>query len=76
LALTRGRVDERELAAALSEFDPVWDSLTPRERTRVVQLLVQRVSYDGGKGTVAVTFHPAGIKTLAEERASRQEVCV
>ncbi|MCX5682315.1 MAG: recombinase family protein [Planctomycetota bacterium] len=76
LALTRGRVNERELAAALSEFDPVWDSLAPRERTRVVQLLVQRVSYDGGKGTVAVTFHPAGIKTLAEERASRKEVCV
>jgi len=71
LALTRGRVDERELAAALSEFDPVWDSLAPRERTRVVQLLVQRVSYDGGKGTVAVTFHQAGIKTLAEEQASR-----
>ena len=76
LALTRGRVNERELAAAFSEFDPLWDSLAPRERTRVVQLLVQRVSYDGGKGTVAVTFHPAGIKTLAEERTSRQEVCV
>ncbi|HUT61017.1 MAG TPA: recombinase family protein [Phycisphaerae bacterium] len=76
LALTRGRVDERELAAAISEFDPLWDSLAPRERTRVVQLLVQRVSYDGGKGTVAVTFRATGIKTLGEERASRQEVCV
>jgi site-specific DNA recombinase len=76
LALTCGRVNERELAAAFSEFDPLWDSLTPRERTRVVQLLVQRVSYDGGKGTVAVTFHAAGIKALADERASRQEVCV
>ncbi len=45
-------------------FDPVWETLTPREQARVIRLLVQRVDYDGEKGTVSVTFHPAGIKTL------------
>ncbi len=64
-ALSRELVDEDELATALLRFDPVWESLTPHEKARIVHLLVQRVSYDGAKGKVAVTFRPTGIKTLA-----------
>jgi site-specific DNA recombinase len=59
-------VDEREVVQALSLFDPVWDSLTPREQARIVRLLVERVDYDGKAGTVAVTFRSTGIKTLAQ----------
>jgi len=60
-------VDEREVATALSVFDPVWDTLSPREQARIVNLLVERVDYDGENETVAVTFRPNGIKTLAQE---------
>ena len=49
-ASERERVDEHELATALSLFDPVWESLAPREQARVVQLLVGRVAYDGRDG--------------------------
>ena len=34
----------------------------------MVQLLVERVEFDGGAGTVAVTFRPGGIKALAQEQ--------
>ena len=67
IALGRQVVDEKEVAKALAVFDPVWDTLAPREQVRVIRLLVQRVVYDGEKSTVSVTFHPAGIKTLADE---------
>jgi site-specific DNA recombinase len=68
----RGRlVDEGEAARALAQFGPVWESLTPPEQTRVVQLLVERVDYDGSKGRVAIAFHASGIKTLAEELAEQ-----
>jgi len=67
IVLGRELVDENEVARALSLFDPVWETLSPREQVRVIRLLVQRVDYDGEKGTVSVTFHPAGIKTLADE---------
>ena len=36
-------------------------------------LLVEQVQYDGGSGQVTVAFHPAGIKTLADELAERHE---
>jgi site-specific DNA recombinase len=69
IGLERGLVDEKEVARALTVFDPLWETLAPREQTRVIRLLVQRVDYDGEKGTVSVTFHPAGIKMLSREIA-------
>lgn len=67
VALSREIVDEREVAEALAAFDPVWETLTPKEQARVVRLLVQRVDYDGAAGTVSLTFHPEGLKTLSAE---------
>jgi len=67
--LERGMIDENEAAKAMAAFDPVWETLTLREQARVLNLLIQRVDYDGDKGTVSVTFHPAGIETLSREYA-------
>jgi site-specific DNA recombinase len=41
--------------------------LTPKEQARVIELLVERVDFDGSAGKVAITFRPAGIRTLADE---------
>jgi site-specific DNA recombinase len=68
--LARQSIDESDVARALASFDPVWDSLSPREQARVLRLLIARVEYDGGSGEVAITFQPHGIKTLAEEAES------
>jgi site-specific DNA recombinase len=64
-------IDEDEARLALSCFEPVWQALAPAEQARVVHLLVERVDYDGAQGKVAITFHPPGIKTLADELAWR-----
>ena len=68
-SLGRDMIDEDEAVRALAAFDPVWETLTLREQARVLRLLIQRVDYDGDKGTVSVTFHPAGIETLSREYA-------
>jgi site-specific DNA recombinase len=67
VALEGEVVDEHEIALALSSFDPVWEALTPREHARIVELLIERVDYNGTTGKVAITFQPAGIRTLAAE---------
>jgi site-specific DNA recombinase len=71
--LGRQHVNEHEVAEALAAFDPIWDTLTPHEQARIVQLLVERVDYDGSQSVVSITFHPTGIKTLADELAARQQ---
>jgi site-specific DNA recombinase len=72
LRLRAELVDERDVAKALHEVEPLWESLSPREQSRVLHLLIERVDYDGENGTVSVTFRPTGIRelaTLAEETA-------
>jgi site-specific DNA recombinase len=66
-------LDAEEAAKALAIFDPVWESLTPHEQARVIELLVERVDYDGAQGKVAITFCSTGIKTLAQELADQRE---
>ncbi len=63
------RLDEDAAREALAAFDPVWRALAPQEQARVVDLLVRQVDYDGGKGTVAIAFHPTGVQALADELA-------
>ncbi|HEV2293854.1 MAG TPA: hypothetical protein VGR35_08350 [Tepidisphaeraceae bacterium] len=60
-------MDQADVAKALAAFDPVWGQLSPKEQAQVLQLLVERVAYDGKQGTVSITFHPSGIKTMAAE---------
>ena len=72
-AVHDGLLDEGQAATALALFDPVWQGLAPEEQARVLGLLVQRVDYDGARGKVSITFHPAGIQALADELAGREE---
>jgi site-specific DNA recombinase len=65
--------DPATLAQALSDFGSVWDTLPSDEQARFVALVVERVDYDGAKGKLAISFHPAGILKLAEELTDRRE---
>jgi site-specific DNA recombinase len=67
------RLNADEVALALTQFGPVWESLAPREQARLVQLLIEKVEYDGVNGRVSITFYPAGIRTLADELAAQQQ---
>ena len=72
-AIREQLLGEDEAATALSLFDPLWGTLTPAEQARAVGLLVERVDYDGAKGKVTISFHPTGIRALADELAGRAE---
>ena len=57
-------MDLLRLVARAKRVSPV---LYPVEQGRVVQLLVERVEYDGGAKTVRVRVRPTGIQTLSSE---------
>lgn len=73
LAISHKVVDQKEVAQAMSLFDPLWESMPPREQVRVISLLASRVDYDGARNKVAVTFHPNGIQTLTEEFTDEED---
>jgi site-specific DNA recombinase len=59
-------VTENEATRVLSGFGDVWDSLSPCERNRVIELLVERVDFDGPDQSLSITFRPSGIRVLEE----------
>jgi site-specific DNA recombinase len=68
LALRSQTIHPGEVAAALSIFEQLWEQLAPREQARVIELLVERVDYDGRAQSISITFYPTGIKALAREQ--------
>ena len=65
-------VDENEVAAGAGRVRPALGDADAAGAGPLLRLLIERVDYDGEKGTVSVTFHPTGIKTLADELRRRQ----
>jgi site-specific DNA recombinase len=73
ISLNGELVGDAEVSKVLADFDQLWEALVPREQSRVLELLVERVDYDGQRGNVSLTFHPSGIKSLTEELANYEE---
>jgi hypothetical protein len=65
--LGEGTVDADRLALAVSAFEPVWDQLFPRERERILRLLIAGVTYHPDTGDAEIELRPCGIETLALE---------
>ena len=61
------RIDPDDLRDALNAFDPLWANLTTAEQAPVVQLLIERIDYNGSEGKMAITFRPVGVRALAKE---------
>ena len=68
-AIERETVSLDEVRRAIALFDPIWDMLFPRERSRVLHLLLESAVYDGIKGELELQFYPLGISRLAAEAA-------
>jgi site-specific DNA recombinase len=64
----RNRCDDQLAARALSDFDPVWNALSPRERTQLIGLLVEKVIFDGAAGKVSITLHPVSAASASRSQ--------
>ena len=69
-----GVISKEEVDAALGEFDGVWASLPPKDQDKLIRMLIQRVDYDATKGSVSITFHPLGLRSIGQQ--SREGVAV
>jgi len=62
-------IDKDHLTETLSQFEPLWDVLSERERVRIVRLLVANVCY-GGSGEIQIILYPGVFRERAIERES------
>ena len=52
---------------AFAVFGDLWEDLFPKERERLLRLVVERVEYDAAVETLDIVLSPSGIAALAEE---------
>ena len=67
--LDSSELADAEIRAAFNDFDTLWKSVSQREQLKLMEVLVERVEYDPHDVAISVSFHRAGIKTLAAEAA-------
>ena len=65
-------LSERSITAALQRIDPVWESLFPGEKTRLIHLLVARV--DIGTDGIALQLRVDGLSGLVRELTDYDEM--
>jgi len=59
--------DQANVAAALQEFDPLWEVLLTPEKERVLGQLVERIDYDGESEELTIQWRLSGFNELADE---------
>jgi site-specific DNA recombinase len=73
LALQQKPLEMEQAAQALTVLDQRFAVLPVVDQARLMQLMVQRVDYDGGQGKLALTLDPAGMAAVLEEQAKRDQ---
>jgi site-specific DNA recombinase len=66
-AIRSAVITDGEIARVLGSFRTLFDSMPSTHRARAMELLLEQVTYDREKGSVSISFHPSGIKTLSQE---------
>jgi site-specific DNA recombinase len=66
-SLAAQQIDEADLSRALEQFDELWSVLLTPEKERVLNLLIERVAFNGADGDLRIDFRLPGIAQLAAE---------
>ena len=56
--------ETHEVPPTLTNFESIWETLTTRQQSQLLQALIERIEYDAGTGDIAITLKPNGLKRL------------
>lgn len=62
------RISAAEIDLVFADFPALWDALAPREQRELLQSLIARVEFNAAAESIAISFQPLGLKTLATNR--------
>ena len=68
-------IKEQAIVPAMNDFDQLWAALYPAEQTRIIHLLVERVTV--GEGGIAVDLRNEGLGSVLRDMMAprQQEAC-
>jgi site-specific DNA recombinase len=62
-------ITQEELEKAMLINTPIWETLFPEEKRRILSMIVKTIDYDAQAKILGITFNPRGIKLLNDEVA-------
>lgn len=68
--LANWTIPATKVATMLEKFDGLWLAMTTPEKQKLLNLLIDRIDYDGAVGQVTIHFHPSGLESLLTETTS------
>ena len=72
-------VDRSTVESGVRSFDPIWASLSPTERAKLMALVVAGVVFDPAKGEIKITLHEeplgSGATTAAAVGGKEEKAC-
>ena len=66
-SLTGKEIQDQEVHEVFSDFSRLWGNLHPREQCRIIESLIQQVSYDGEAGRLSISYKPAAMSLMSKE---------
>jgi len=66
-------ISTEHIRTVLTRLLPVWETLVPAERRRVLQQLLESIDYHGGTGTLGLTLSPQGFRRVYDEITAAEE---
>ncbi|MEZ6133261.1 MAG: recombinase family protein [Planctomycetaceae bacterium] len=63
-------IDEGTFHDAFDNFEDLWKSLSPREQSEVLRLLIDKVEYDAVHEKMSLQFHPSSYDALTQGGAA------
>ena len=57
-------ISKNDAKLAFADFENIWQQLPPRQQSRLLELLIEKVEYDGKVGTVSITFRASTLPSL------------
>jgi len=73
-AVAQSKIDPDHVAAALAEFNELWDVLYPLERSRIVRSLIATVTCQA-RGDVRIALNPGATCDLVLDREATANLC-
>ncbi len=70
-AAKQTRLQRKDIAVAFKDFDSLWALLNPRERTQLLDLLIERVEFDRQSSALSITYHPDSDRGIDRGRRNR-----
>lgn len=55
-----------EWVGAIESFEPLWEAMPPRQKEKLIHLLVKQVEWDSQNERIMIAFHQTNIESLSQ----------